>query len=140
MAFGQAPGPPASARQLEELLGLLRAAGYRDFREARGPLGFSQRQGGGRFTRDEAAACIEQLQDAQAADAAPQPRPTLRVLPGEGSGPSGQRPPAPAPVRAAPAAVAQSSPDHADGLGAIDDARLAAELRRRGWRVSAPSK
>ena len=64
MAFGQQPGPPASTRQLAQLVVLLRAAGYADFREARGPMGFTQRQAGGRFTREEAAAFIEQLQGA----------------------------------------------------------------------------
>jgi hypothetical protein len=64
MAFGQQPGPPASPRQLEQLLLLLRNAGHAGFREARGPMGFNQRQAGGRFTRDEAAAFIEQLEDA----------------------------------------------------------------------------
>jgi hypothetical protein len=61
MAFGQQPGPPASARQLEQLL---RNAGHAGFREARGPMGFNQRQAGGRFTREEAAAFIDQLDDA----------------------------------------------------------------------------
>ena len=64
MAFGDHPGPPASARQLAQLLVLLRAAGYADFREARGPMGLTQRQAGGKFTREEAAAFIEQLEDA----------------------------------------------------------------------------
>ena len=63
MAFGQQPGPPASARQVQELLGLLQEAGYRDFRDARGPMGFNQRQAGGKFTREEAEALIEQLQE-----------------------------------------------------------------------------
>ena len=61
MAFGQQPGPPASARQVQELLALLRDAGYSDFRDARGPMGFNQRQAGGKFTREEAEALIEQL-------------------------------------------------------------------------------
>lgn len=61
MAFGHQPGPPASARQVQELLALLRDAGYSDFRDARGPMGFNQRQAGGRFTRAEAEAIIEQL-------------------------------------------------------------------------------
>ena len=63
MAFGQQPGPPASARQVQELLALLRDAGYSDFRDARGPLGLNQRQAGGKFTREEAEALIEQLQE-----------------------------------------------------------------------------
>lgn len=64
MAFGQQSGPQASARQVQELLGLLQEAGHRDFRDARGPMGFTQRQAAGRFTRDEASALIQQLQTA----------------------------------------------------------------------------
>ena len=62
MAFGQQSGPPATARQLRELLDLVNAAGHSDFRDARGPLGFTQRQAGGKFTRDEADAFIAQLE------------------------------------------------------------------------------
>lgn len=64
MAFGQQMGPPATGKQVQELLALLQEAGHSDFRDARGPMGFTQRQGGGKFTRDEATAFIEQLQDA----------------------------------------------------------------------------
>ena len=63
--FGQPSGPPASANQIQELLTLLKGAGHTDFRDARGPMRFTQRQGGGQFTHDEAAAFIERLQDAQ---------------------------------------------------------------------------
>jgi hypothetical protein len=79
MAFGQPPGPPASARQVQQLLALLRAAGHADFRDARGEMGFSQRQAAGKFTREEAAAFIERLQDA--GPAAPSER--LRDVPAE---------------------------------------------------------
>lgn len=64
MPFGQQPGPPASSRQVQELLALLAEAGYADLRSARGPMGFNQRQAGGKFTSDEAAAFIEQLREA----------------------------------------------------------------------------
>ena len=47
MAFGQQAGPPASRREVQELLTLLQDAGHTDFRDARGPVG---------FTRDKAAA------------------------------------------------------------------------------------
>jgi hypothetical protein len=63
MAFGQQAGPPATGRQVQELLALLQAAGHADFRDARGPMGFNQRQAGGKFTRDEADELIRQLQD-----------------------------------------------------------------------------
>lgn len=114
MAFGQSAGPQASARQVQELLALLQQAGYAGFRDARGPLGFNQRQGGGKFTRDEAEAFIDRLQ--------------LESDAGDGS--NGRPPgPEPTPVRMAAAGkVLQTMP-------AGD---LAAELRRRGWTVSEP--
>ncbi|GAC1592341.1 MAG: hypothetical protein NVS3B21_11890 [Acidimicrobiales bacterium] len=62
MTFGQQSGPPASQKQLQELLVLLHEAGHADFRDGRGPMGISQRQAGGKFTRDEAEAYIDQLQ------------------------------------------------------------------------------
>ena len=49
MAFGQQSGPPATAKQVQELLSLLHEAGHADFRDARGPMGFTQRQAGGKF-------------------------------------------------------------------------------------------
>lgn len=89
MAFGQQAGPPATNKQVQELLGLLQEAGHTDFRDARGPLGFTQRQAGGKFTRDEADEFIAQLQDAEhAGDEPPAPRLTtaevaLRKVPDE---------------------------------------------------------
>ena len=62
MAFGQSAGPPATGKQIRELLELLEAAGHSDFRDARGPMGFTQRQAGGKFTRDEADEFIERLE------------------------------------------------------------------------------
>src|ERR1700736_2713029 len=64
MAFGQQSGPPASAKQVQVLVALLADAGHCDFRDARGPMGFTQRQAGGRFTRDEADAFIARLEGA----------------------------------------------------------------------------
>ena len=71
MAFGQHSGPPASAKQLKELLTLLKNVGHSDFRDARGPMGFTQRQAAGKFTRDEAAAFIDRLQDTELGGSAP---------------------------------------------------------------------
>ena len=63
MAFGQASGPPATHSQMRELTELLQAAGHSDFRDARGPMGFTQRQASGKFTRDEVEAYIEKLEN-----------------------------------------------------------------------------
>ncbi len=111
MPFGQQSGPPATHRQVQELLGLLQEAGHVDFRDARGPMHFTQRQAGGKFTRDEADAFIEQLQEASA----------------EGEGESG------AAAAAAPRLTAVEQT-----LRRIPDAALAAELQRRGWIVAEP--
>jgi hypothetical protein len=71
MAFGQQSGPPATARQVRELLELVQAAGHLDFRDARGAMGLTQRQASGKFTRDEADTLIAQLQDDAPAEPAP---------------------------------------------------------------------
>jgi hypothetical protein len=73
MAFGQQSGPPASVRQVQELLALLQDNGHSDFRDARGPMGFTQRQASGKFTRDEADALIAQLQSDEPVGDSPQP-------------------------------------------------------------------
>jgi len=113
MAFGQQSGPPASARQVQQLTALVVAAGHDDLHDARGPLGLSQRQAGGRFTRDEADALIARLEAAaEIGDPAP-----------------GAAPP-PAGVRRLPAA--------APSLRTVSADVLAAELQRRGWVVMEP--
>jgi hypothetical protein len=109
MAFGQQQGRPASRRQLEELLGLIQAAGHIDFRDARGAMGLTQRQAAGRFTSDEAAALIDQLQStAPDADTPPTAAPAPRLTAAEQT------------LRRMPAE------------------QLAAELQRRGWIVMEP--
>ena len=128
MAFGQASGPPATAKQVAALLELLRAAGHSDFRDARGPMGFTQRQAGGKFTRDEADTFISQLEteaefDSVIAEAVnPTPAPTVTPRPKKSS-------------KAAAAAVSAAD-DH--DLAGVPDSRLAAELQRRGWVVMEP--
>ncbi|MDP9075071.1 MAG: hypothetical protein M3N98_13090 [Actinomycetota bacterium] len=109
MAFGQQAGPPASNKQVQELLALLHDAGHSDFRDARGPMGFTQRQAGGKFTRDEAAAYIDGLQseDVEVSTTSP--------------------PAGPAALSAAERAVRR-----------LTDTQLAAELVRRGWTVTEP--
>jgi hypothetical protein len=113
MAFGQSAGPPASHRQVQELLELLQNAGHTDFRDARGPMGFTQRQAGGKFTVDEAAAFIDQLQEAEHAT--------------EEAGEA-------APVRAKPERLSATERT----LRGLPAEALAAELQRRGWAVMEP--
>ena len=103
MAFGQQPGPPASAKQVGELLALLKDAGHTDFRDARGPMGFTQRQAAGKFARDEAAAFIGQLLEAE----------------------SDGEPPGAVPARRKSAREQM--------MGSLPSEQLAEELRRRGW-------
>jgi len=62
MAFGQASGPPASAQQIRHLESLLGDAGHGSFKEARHPLGLTQRQAAGKFTSQEASELIERLE------------------------------------------------------------------------------
>jgi hypothetical protein len=113
MAFGQQSGPPATAKQIRDLATLLEEAGHTDFRDARGPMGFTQRQAGGKFTRDEAEAFIEQLE--QAAHEGTQV------------------------VGAAPVANRAAHPSAAErALRNVSDELLAAELQRRGWIVVEP--
>lgn len=125
MAFGQASGPPATAKQLEELLTLLHQHGHADFRDARGPLGFTQRQAAGKFTRDEVAAFIEQLQESETAETAGTDAPIDRPVP-SARRPAPGRSPAPKPSTAEQV------------LRRMPDSLLAAELQRRGWVVMEP--
>lgn len=108
MAFGQQPGPPASASQVRELVSLLKDAGYSDFREARGPMRFSQRQAGGKFSRDEAAEFIARLQDEESDRD----------------------------ISAGATTRGESAQDQA--MGVLTSEQLAGELRRRGWTVVEP--
>jgi hypothetical protein len=108
MPFGQHSGPPASAKQIRELLGLLNEAGHTDFRDARGPMGFTQRQAAGKFARDEADAFIGQLLDAESDGSTP-----VTALLGR-----------------------QSAQEQA--MSRIPSDQLAVELRRRGWTAIEP--
>lgn len=137
MAFGQQSGPPATVRQLKDLMALLEQAGYSSFREARGPLGFTQRQGGGKFTGPEAAELIEQLEaeaeggpDLESAPAsAPARKPRAKaksaktpvVVPAASTIAAERR-------EARLAVVARDLPPHI----------LARELERRGWILIPP--
>lgn len=108
MAFGQASGPPATHKQLDELLQLLNESGFDDFRDARYPMDFTQRQAGGKFTRDEADEYIAKLQERAEIEGA-----------------------SIAPVERAP----RLSPAE-QALRKFPAEELAAELQRRGWIVA----
>ena len=95
---------------MQELLSLIHAAGYTGFRDARGPMGFTQRQGSGKFTRDEAAALIDRMQEETSSE--------------------GGVPPAPGPASRVSAA--------SKALAHVPTEELAAELQRRGWIVLEP--
>lgn len=112
MGFGQAPGPPASAKQVKDLLALLIEAGHRDFRDARGAMGLTQRQAGGKFTRTEADDLIERLMGDS--DAAPVPR------------------------REPVTATERRQAEQIQALGEMPSELLAGELQRRGWVVMEP--
>jgi hypothetical protein len=123
MAFGQAAGPPATAKQVRELSDLLAAAGHDGFRDARGPMGFNQRQAAGKFTRDEAQAFIDQLEEAsdgQELASLPQ-RTATRHAP--------VAPLRPTAARTTPV-LHLTPPQRA--ARALSDAELLAEVRRRG--------
>jgi hypothetical protein len=115
MAFGQQSGPPASHKQVEQLTELLRDAGYDSLREARHPFGLTQRQAGGKFTRDEADELIGKLQSAE--DALDETQTEF--------------------VKTERVARAKSD-KVSEALASIPDEALADELTRRGW-VCIPS-
>ncbi|MDQ3352490.1 MAG: hypothetical protein M3501_11075 [Actinomycetota bacterium] len=109
MSFGQSSSaPPASAKQVDYLQSLVRKAGFADFREARHPLGLTQRQAAGKFSRREASELIDQLLGNEDDDSSPATT--------AGAGPA------------------------ADALRHVPAEMLAAELLRRGWRVSSPER
>jgi hypothetical protein len=93
---------------VQELLVLLKDACHTDFRDARGPMGFTQRQAAGKFSRDEAVAFIDRLQDAEFGESNPVAVPAWRL--------------------SAQLQLMRHLPSE----------QLAVELRRRGWTVIEP--
>lgn len=118
MAFGQQSGPPASHKQLQYLEALLRKAGHDGFRDARGPLGLTQRQAGGKFTKDEASTLIDELLQAD---------PEVEAPIGRGQ-----------PDREQTSAADRLEADRVHALKGMPATLLAEELERRGWTVNAP--
>ena len=120
MAFGQAAGPPASAKDLARLAELVEQAGYGSFKEARHPLGLTQRQAAGKFTREEAAELAMRLE----AEGGP-----------EGDG--GDATPIETPA-ASGAASRRARRDQELALAGTRDEALVAELELRGWTCIPP--
>lgn len=118
MAFGQQAGPPATGKQVQELLALVEAAGHDGFKDARHPLGLTQRQAAGKFTRDEAQELIDRLVAAEHV----------------ASGADG--PPPPVEERITPSDRKRAT--LAEQLKRVPDDLLAAELQRRGYAVIQP--
>jgi hypothetical protein len=118
MAFGQQSGPPATAKQVQYLESLVRKAGHDGFRDARGPLGLTQRQAGGRFTRDEASTLIDLLLQGD---------PEHEVIGGR-----------PGPSMEEHRAEQQLEVQRIQVLQGMPADLLADELRRRGWSVAEP--
>lgn len=116
MGFAQQSGPPASPKQMAYLKALLVKAGHDDFRTARHEYGLTQRQGGGKFTSKEASALIDRLNGIEPTE----------------------------PVDRA------DRDERADRADELTDTRgellrgmpaglIAAELERRGWKVTPPA-
>lgn len=124
MSFGKQAGPPASAKQVQFLLSLVEKAGHTSFRDARGPLGLTQRQAGGKFTIGEASALIDQLV-ATDGDA--------EVVFGRGVGDG-------SPSMEQVSASDRLEAERAGILRGMPAGLLAAELERRGWTVSTPDR
>ena len=94
---------------MSDLLELLQRAGHTDFRDARGPMGFTQRQASGKFTAQEAAEFIERLEEEEhRRDTGAPPAPVVKLSAAE--------------------LALREYPDH----------QLAAELQRRNWIVVEP--
>ncbi len=119
MTFGQQSGPPASAKQVSYLLSLVKKAGHEGFRDARGPLGLTQRQAAGKFTSREASTLID------------------RLLGDEGDGDEGD-----AGLRAvdgrSASATERLEAEHDALVRGMPAGVLAGELERRGWTVTPP--
>lgn len=121
MSFGQS-APSASPKQIAYLLSLVKQAGHDGFRDGRGPLGLTQRQAAGKFSKSEASTLIDLLLNGEASDDDGR---------GDAHGAttiSGER----------ISATERLALDRAELLRGMPAELLAGELERRGWGVSAP--
>ena len=95
-------------------------------------MGFTQRQAGGKFTRDEADTFIAQLESEAEFDAA------ISDAVSDAPALPETRPVVPRPKKAASAPAVSRQRGADPDLSAVSDAHLAAELQRRGWIVMEP--
>ena len=109
MTFGQQSGPPASPRQVQQLLALLQDAGHTDFRDARGPDGLHAASGWRQVLSRRGRRVY---------------RPATK-----------QSRPAPGGLNALPAARLSAQQRL---MTLMPAEQLAVELRRRGWTVIEP--
>jgi hypothetical protein len=123
MSFGQS-APSASPKQIAYLLSLVKQAGHDGFRDGRGPLGLTQRQAAGKFSKSEASTLIDLLLNGETSDGDD----------GGGGGANG----ASAISGERISATERLALDRADLLRGMPAELLAGELERRGWAVSAP--
>lgn len=118
---------------MEQLFDLVARAGYRSWREARGPLGLTQRQSSGKFTRDEAQDLIDQLLEVEhQADLAAVGEESAAQVRAEGDSP------VPIQGREVASAVVQRRREQVRTLRSMPADLVAAELQRRGWVVVQP--
>lgn len=145
MAFGQQSGPPASTKQLKYLLSLVQAAGHDGFRDARHPLGLTQRQAGGKFSGREASELIDRLLAGEFDEGDEVSGPDEPVGPASSSSSartSGRRSSPARPDRrteiAAERAQQRLDDQRAELIAGVPADDLAAELERRGWTCTPP--
>jgi hypothetical protein len=119
MSFGQS-APSASPKQIAYLLSLVKQAGHDGFRDGRGPLGLTQRQAAGKFSKSEASTLIDLLLNGETSDDGDAANSASAI--------SGER----------ISATERLALDRAELLRGMPAELLAGELERRGWAVSAP--
>jgi len=127
MAFGTT-APPASQKQVQYLLSLVQKAGHEGFRDARYPLGLTQRQSSGKFSKAEASALIDRLlaDPTGGGEAAGDDTGSLFASGAQLSG-------------AQLSAAERLENERAEMLRGVPAGLLAAELERRGWHVTPPA-
>lgn len=128
MAFGQASGPPARAKDIDHLAEQFEQAGFSSFREARHQFGLTQRQAAGKFTSGEVTELLARL-EAAAAGSEPDPPLHERLI-----------------VDLEPAVAVAPNPARADRrqqqskltIAGLPDDLMATELELRGWTCIPP--